>query len=345
MVIGDMRELFYFAFHCTNIQPTNGLDSAVLHDICPRLITFSYSELKAATEDFSSSKKLGEGGFRAVYKGTISDGTVVAVKQLSIASDQGRSQFIAEIATISAVQHRNLDKLHGCCFEGKRHLLVYEFLENKGLDQAHFEHSGLHLDWPTHYNICLETARGLAYLHEESRPKIIHREVKAGNIMRDAGLCLKISDFGLANLYDDRKMHISTRVAGTIGYLAPEYAMRGHLTEKADVVGFGIVALEILNGRPNSDKSMEDDKIYLLEWRPVVTRSRRWLSRLGDGFIAITCACLGPVERWSSVSHRAMWVTHPRACDGRRVLKQQSFWILSEAAVVVAWALAAGTCP
>ncbi|KAH1048299.1 hypothetical protein J1N35_039083 [Gossypium stocksii] len=252
-------------------------DEEVLLAIGPRPNTFSYAELRAATDDFSPSNKLGEGGYGAVYKGTLSDERVVAVKQLSVASQQGKSQFIAEVATISAVQHRNLVKLHGCCIEGKRHLLVYEYLENKSLDQALFGRSDLFLDWPTRYNICLATARGLAYLHEESRPRIVHRDVKASNILLDAELCPKISDFGLAKLYDDEKTHISTRVAGTIGYLAPEYAMRGHLTEKADIFGFGIVALEILSGRPNSDNSLEDDKIYLLEWgspsmRPPMSR-------------------------------------------------------------------------
>ncbi|TYJ13433.1 hypothetical protein E1A91_A10G051700v1, partial [Gossypium mustelinum] len=241
-------------------------EEEVLLAIGPRPNTFSYAELRAATDDFSPSNKLGEGGYGAVYKGTLSDERVVAVKQLSVASQQGKSQFIAEVATISAVQHRNLVKLHGCCIEGKRHLLVYEYLENKSLDQALFGRSDLRLDWPTRYNICLATARGLAYLHEESRPRIVHRDVKASNILLDAELRPKISDFGLAKLYDDEKTHISTRVAGTIGYLAPEYAMRGHLTEKADIFGFGIVALEILSGRPNSDNSLEDDKIYLLEW-------------------------------------------------------------------------------
>ncbi|XVF25333.1 hypothetical protein REPUB_Repub13aG0204400 [Reevesia pubescens] len=241
-------------------------DEEVLLAIGPRPNTFSYAELKAATEDFNPSRKLGEGGFGAVYKGTLPDGRIVAVKQLSVASHQGKSQFIAEVATISAVQHRNLVKLYGCCIEGKRHLLVYEYLENKSLDQALFARSDLHLDWPTRFNICLATARGLAYLHEESRPRIVHRDVKASNILLDAEMCPKISDFGLAKLYDDKKTHISTRVAGTIGYLAPEYAMRGLLTEKADVFGFGIVALEILSGRPNSDNSLEEDKIYLLNW-------------------------------------------------------------------------------
>ncbi|XP_050147220.1 probable LRR receptor-like serine/threonine-protein kinase At1g56130 isoform X3 [Malus sylvestris] len=232
----------------------------------PRPNTFSYAELRVATEDFNPSNKLGEGGYGPVYKGTLSDGRVVAVKQLSVASHQGQSQFVSEIATISAVQHRNLVKLYGCCIEGSQRILVYEYLENKSLDQALFGTSNLHLDWPTRFNILLGTARGLAYLHEESRPRIVHRDVKASNILLDAELSPKISDFGLAKLYDDKKTHISTRVAGTIGYLAPEYALFGHLTEKADVFGFGVVVLEILSGRPNSYNNLDPEKIYLLEW-------------------------------------------------------------------------------
>ncbi|XP_052177926.1 probable LRR receptor-like serine/threonine-protein kinase At1g56140 isoform X2 [Diospyros lotus] len=231
-----------------------------------RPYTFSYAELRAATEDFHTENKLGEGGFGPVYKGTLNDGRVVAVKQLSVASHQGKSQFVAEIATISAVQHRNLVKLYGCCIEGDKRLLVYEYLENKSLDQALFGQRSLSLDWPTRFDVCLGVARGLAYLHEESRLRIVHRDVKASNILLDSDLNPKISDFGLAKLYDDKKTHISTRVAGTIGYLAPEYAMRGHLTEKADVFGFGVVALEIVSGRPNSDSSLDAEKIYLLEW-------------------------------------------------------------------------------
>ncbi|XP_076910282.1 putative LRR receptor-like serine/threonine-protein kinase At1g56130 [Bidens hawaiensis] len=228
--------------------------------------TFTYGELRDATDDFSPSNKLGEGGFGPVYKGTLDDGRVIAVKQLSVASHQGKSQFIAEIATISAVQHRNLVKLYGCCIEGDRRLLVYEYLENKSLDQALFGKTRLSLNWATRFDICLGIARGLAYLHEESRIRVVHRDIKASNVLLDAELNPKISDFGLAKLYDDKKTHMSTRVAGTIGYLAPEYAMRGHLTEKADVFGFGVVALEIISGRPNSDSSLEDEKIYLLEW-------------------------------------------------------------------------------
>ncbi|GAU32793.1 hypothetical protein TSUD_152420 [Trifolium subterraneum] len=253
--------------------------------------TFSYYELKNATSDFNRDNKLGEGGLydlmipspetmlhscedrKSIVLGTLNDGRLVAVKQLSIGSHQGKSQFVAEIATISAVQHRNLVKLYGCCIEGSKRLLVYEYLENKSLDQALFGHcwlvwtgNVLLLNWSTRYDICMGVARGLTYLHEESRLRIVHRDVKASNILLDSELVPKISDFGLAKLYDDKKTHISTRVAGTIGYLAPEYAMRGHLTEKADVFSFGVVALELVSGRPNSDPSLEEEKTYLLEW-------------------------------------------------------------------------------
>ncbi|KAM3684242.1 hypothetical protein ACJW31_11G029200 [Castanea mollissima] len=244
--------------------PTN--DDEELLGIDAKTFTFGYAELKTATEDFSPDNKLGEGGFGPVYKGTLNDGRVIAVKQLSVMSHQGKNQFITEIATISAVQHRNLVKLYGCCIEGDNRLLVYEFLENKSLDQALFGNRTLNLNWSTRFDICLGVARGLAYLHEESRLRIVHRDVKASNILLDSYLIPKISDFGLAKLYDDKMTHISTRVAGTIGYLAPEYAMRGHLTEKADVFAFGVVALEIVSGRPNADSSLEEEEIYLLEW-------------------------------------------------------------------------------
>ncbi|KAK6133094.1 hypothetical protein DH2020_033133 [Rehmannia glutinosa] len=256
----------YYVYRRRKMQ--KNFEDAELLGIDARPYTFNYAELRAATDDFNPANKLGEGGFGPVYKGTLGDGRIVAVKQLSVASHQGKSQFIAEIATISAVQHRNLVKLYGCCIEGDKRLLVYEYLENKSLDQLLFGtgSKSLYLDWPTRYDICLGVARGLAYLHEESRLRIVHRDVKASNILLDSDLTPKISDFGLAKLYDDKKTHISTRVAGTIGYLAPEYAMRGHLTEKADIFSFGVVALEIVSGRPNSDSSLEDDMIYLLEW-------------------------------------------------------------------------------
>ncbi|KAL5543762.1 hypothetical protein UlMin_007546 [Ulmus minor] len=264
-VIGFL--LVFVAFYVHRRKKSQLEDDEEFLSMDVRPFTFSYAELKTATNDFDSANKLGEGGFGPVFKGTLEDGRVVAVKQLSVTSHQGKHQFVTEIATISAVQHRNLVKLYGCCLEGSKRLLVYEYLENKSLDQALFAGKNrLMLNWSTRFDICLGVARGLAYLHEESRVRIVHRDVKSSNILLDSDLVPKISDFGLAKLYDDKKTHISTRVAGTIGYLAPEYAMRGHLTEKTDVFAFGVVALELVSGRSNSDQSLEEQKIYLLEW-------------------------------------------------------------------------------
>ncbi|PUZ48906.1 hypothetical protein GQ55_7G283400 [Panicum hallii var. hallii] len=232
----------------------------------PNIFSYSYGELRSAADNFSSSNLLGEGGYGSVYKGKLTNGSVVAVKQLSETSRQGKKQFIAEIETISQVQHRNLVKLYGCCLEGDKPLLVYEYLENGSLDKALFGSGGLNLDWPTRYEICLGIARGLAYLHEESSVRVVHRDIKASNVLLDANLNPKISDFGLAKLYDDKKTHVSTKVAGTFGYLAPEYAMRGHMTEKVDVFAFGVVMLEIITGRPNYDDRLDEDMAYLLEW-------------------------------------------------------------------------------
>ncbi|PUZ48909.1 hypothetical protein GQ55_7G283500 [Panicum hallii var. hallii] len=242
------------------------LEQQELYSIVGRPNVFSYSELRSATENFSSSNLLGEGGYGSVYKGNLTDGRVVAVKQLSETSHQGKTQFATEIETISRVQHRNLVKLYGCCLEGNKPLLVYEYLENGSLDKALFGSGGLNLDWSTRFEICLGIARGLAYLHEESSIRVVHRDIKASNVLLDANLNPKISDFGLAKLYDDKKTHVSTKVAGTFGYLAPEYAMRGHMTEKVDVFAFGVVVLETLAGRSNFDNTLEEDKIYILEW-------------------------------------------------------------------------------
>ncbi|XP_060670419.1 probable LRR receptor-like serine/threonine-protein kinase At1g56140 [Ziziphus jujuba] len=241
-------------------------DNEELLGLDVRPFTFSYNELKMATNNFSSDNKLGEGGFGPVYKGTLRDGRVVAVKQLSETSHQGKNQFVTEIATISAVQHRNLVKLYGCCLDGNNRLLVYEYMENKSLDQALLGNNSLNLNWSSRYSICLGIARGLAYLHEESRLQIVHRDVKASNILLDSDLIPKISDFGLARLNDNEKTHISTRVGGTVGYLAPEYAMHGYLTDKTDVFAFGVVALEIVSGRANSDSNLDEEKTYLLGW-------------------------------------------------------------------------------
>ncbi|RVX03953.1 putative LRR receptor-like serine/threonine-protein kinase [Vitis vinifera] len=233
---------------------------------------FSLRQIKAATNNFDSANKIGEGGFGPVYKGVLSDGSVIAVKQLSSKSKQGNREFVNEIGMISALQHPNLVKLYGCCIEGNQLLLIYEYLENNSLARALFgrDEQRLNLDWPTRKKICLGIARGLAYLHEESRLKIVHRDIKATNVLLDKNLNAKISDFGLAKLDEDENTHISTRIAGTIGYMAPEYAMRGYLTDKADVYSFGIVALEIVSGKSNTNYRPKEEFVYLLDWAYVL---------------------------------------------------------------------------
>ncbi|KAJ0500509.1 putative protein kinase RLK-Pelle-DLSV family [Helianthus annuus] len=233
---------------------------------------FSLRQIKSATHNFDPANKIGEGGFGPVYKGVLSDGSEIAVKQLSARSKQGNREFITEIGMISALQHPNLVKLFGCCIEGKELLLVYEYLENNSLARALFGHQDqkLNLDWTTRKKICIGVARGLAYLHEESRLKIVHRDIKATNVLLDKDLNAKISDFGLAKLDEEENTHISTRIAGTIGYMAPEYAMRGYLTDKADIYSFGVVALEIVSGKSNTNYRPKEDFVYLLDWAYVL---------------------------------------------------------------------------
>ncbi|CAL5405977.1 unnamed protein product [Camellia sinensis] len=230
--------------------------------------SFTLRQIKAATKNFDVANKVGEGGFGSVYKGLLLDGTVIAVKQLSSKSKQGNREFVNEIGMISALQHPNLVKLYGCCIEGNQLLLVYEYMENNSLARALFgpEEHRLTLDWPTRNRICIGIAKGLAYLHEESRLKIVHRDIKATNVLLDKNLNPKISDFGLAKLDEEENTHISTRIAGTYGYMAPEYAMWGYLTDKADVYSFGVVALEIVFGRSATGSyRRKEDSINLLE--------------------------------------------------------------------------------
>ncbi|ESQ30075.1 hypothetical protein EUTSA_v10011204mg [Eutrema salsugineum] len=234
--------------------------------------SFTLKQIKRATNNFDPENKIGEGGFGPVYKGVLADGTTIAVKQLSSKSKQGNREFVTEIGMISALQHPNLVKLYGCCIEGKELLLVYEYLENNSLARALFgsEKQRLHLDWSTRNKICIGIAKGLAYLHEESRLKIVHRDIKATNVLLDQSLNAKISDFGLAKLDEEENTHISTRIAGTIGYMAPEYAMRGYLTDKADVYSFGVVCLEIVSGKSNTNYRPKEEFVYLLDWAYVL---------------------------------------------------------------------------
>lgn len=229
---------------------------------------FSYKELRLATDDFDRNAKIGRGGFGVVYKGILKDGTQVAVKSLCAESKQGVREFLTEINTISNVRHQNLVELIGCCVEGTHRILVYEFLEKNSLDYAllgkkiHI----LELDWKRRSEICIGTARGLAYLHEELDPHIVHRDIKASNILLDKDFTPKIGDFGLAKLFPDTITHISTKIAGTTGYLAPEYVLGGQLTLKADVYSFGVLVLEIISGRGSSTSGWGASQKLLLEW-------------------------------------------------------------------------------
>ncbi|XP_022717231.1 cold-responsive protein kinase 1-like isoform X1 [Durio zibethinus] len=228
---------------------------------------FTYRELKMATENFHYSNKIGEGGFGAVYKGTFRDGTMAAIKVLSAYSNQGVREFLTEINVIADIEHENLVKLCGCCVEGNHRILVYGYLENNSLAQTLLGggHSSMQFSWQARRNICIGVAKGLTFLHEEVRPHIVHRDIKASNILLDKNLMPKISDFGLAKLFPDNLTHITTRVAGTAGYLAPEYAIRGQLTRKADIYSFGVLLLEIVTGRSNTNRKLPLSEQYLLE--------------------------------------------------------------------------------
>ncbi|XP_073044507.1 cold-responsive protein kinase 1 isoform X4 [Primulina eburnea] len=229
---------------------------------------FSYNSLRSATRNFHPSNKIGRGGFGEVYKGVLRDGTEAAIKTLSANSKQGCSEFLTEIQMISKVQHPNLVQLIGCCIEGPYRILVYEYLENNSLATALLGSKGklVELDWSKRAEICMGTASALAFLHEDAVPRIVHRDIKASNILLDENFLPKIGDFGLAKLFPDNVTHVSTRVAGTMGYLAPEYALLQQLTKKADVYSFGVLILEIISGRSSSRAAFGQELLLLLEW-------------------------------------------------------------------------------
>ncbi|XP_062013392.1 cysteine-rich receptor-like protein kinase 10 isoform X2 [Rosa rugosa] len=210
--------------------------------------------IKIATDDFSDSNKLGQGGFGTVYKGVLPDGREVAVKRLSRKSWQGLEEFKNEVILIAKLQHRNLVRLLACGFEGEEKLLLYEYMPNKSLDTFIFDSQRrAELSWETYHNIIKGIARGLLYLHEDSRLRIIHRDLKPSNVLLDHGMVAKISDFGMARIFCENQNTANTkRVVGTYGYMAPEYAMEGLFSVKSDVFSFGVIMLEIISGKRNS---------------------------------------------------------------------------------------------
>ncbi|GMI94056.1 proline-rich extensin-like receptor kinase 4 [Hibiscus trionum] len=234
--------------------------------------TFTYEELSAATGGFSQANLLGQGGFGFVHKGVLPSGREIAVKSLKSGSGQGEREFQAEVEIISRVHHRYLVSLVGYCIARQQRMLVYEFLPNKTLEYHLHGKDRPVMDFSTRLRIALGSAKGLAYLHEDCHPRIIHRDIKSANILLDYSFEAKVADFGLAKLSEDNHTHVSTRVMGTFGYLAPEYASSGKLTEKSDVYSFGVMLLELITGKQPVDPSnaMEDS---LVDWaRPHLTR-------------------------------------------------------------------------
>ncbi|XP_048332934.2 G-type lectin S-receptor-like serine/threonine-protein kinase At4g27290 isoform X2 [Ziziphus jujuba] len=217
------------------------------------VLSFDIDKIIKATGNFSNDNKLGEGGFGPVYKGTLEDGQEIAVKRLSRTSGQGLNELKNEIILIAKLQHRNLVKLLGCCFQGEEKILIYEYMPNRSLDGFIFDQTKRQLlDWSKRFQIVCGIARGLLYLHQDSRLRIIHRDLKASNVLLDNDLNPKISDFGMARCFGGDESEANTRrVVGTYGYMAPEYAIDGLFSVKSDVFSYGILLLEIISGKRN----------------------------------------------------------------------------------------------
>ncbi|XP_061994188.1 cysteine-rich receptor-like protein kinase 43 [Rosa rugosa] len=228
---------------------------------------FTFETLVAATKDFHPDNKLGQGGFGPVYKGRLPDGRDIAVKKLSQSSSQGKKEFMNEAKLLARVQHRNVVNLLGYCVHGGEKLLVYEYVVHESVDKLLFKPDRQQeLDWKRRYDIICGVAKGLLYLHEDSHNRIIHRDIKASNILLDDKWVPKIADFGMARLFPEDQTHVNTRVAGTNGYMAPEYVMHGHLSEKADVFSFGVLVLELISGQRNSSFNLNVEAQSLLDW-------------------------------------------------------------------------------
>lgn len=231
---------------------------------------FHLSELEKATDKFSQKNLIGQGSDGVVYKGTLQDGALVAVKEIFDLETKGDEEFCYEVEIISKIKHRNLVALRGCCVtsdnsKGKRRFLVYDYMPNGSLSYQLSFSGAKRLTWPQRKNIILDVAKGLAYLHYEIKPPIYHRDIKATNILLDSTMKAKVADFGLAKQGNEGQSHLTTRVAGTYGYLAPEYALYGQLTEKSDVYSFGILILEIMSGRKVLDTS-NSSILLITDW-------------------------------------------------------------------------------
>lgn len=227
---------------------------------------YTRSEIAEATDNFNLANKLGEGGFGSVYKGLLKSGQEIAVKKLAPHSGQGIQEFKNEVRLIARLQHRNLVRMLGCCIRGDEKMLIYEFMPNKSLDNFIFkEENKSSLDWIKRFDIIMGIARGMLYLHQDSRLRIVHRDLKASNILLDKDMVPKISDFGMARIFGNEQVQVNTtRVVGTYGYMAPEYALEGLMSVKSDVFSFGVLLLEVITGRKNSGFYPDNPSINLI---------------------------------------------------------------------------------
>ncbi|XP_076925060.1 cysteine-rich receptor-like protein kinase 15 [Bidens hawaiensis] len=237
----------------------------------PESLQYNFSLVKAAANDFSDDNKLGQGGFGAVYKGMLEGGQDIAVKRLARDSGQGDVEFKNEVLLVAKLQHRNLVRLLGFSIEGSERLLIYEYLPNGSLDQFIFDQTKCTLlDWEKRYKIIRGVAKGVIYLHEDSRLRIIHRDLKASNVLLDAEMNAKIADFGMARLFKPNETQGDTsRIVGTYGYMAPEYAMHGQFSVKSDVFSFGLLVLEMVTGQKNQCFQNEEsiDDLLSFAWK------------------------------------------------------------------------------
>ncbi|KAH9308043.1 hypothetical protein KI387_035954, partial [Taxus chinensis] len=264
-------------------------------------VWFDIQEIKAATGNFSAANVIGQGGFGTVYKGTLSDGCQIAVKRITSSSFDDDAAFINEVEIINSIRHRNLVVLRGFCVasdnkDGRQRFLVYDYMANGSLDKHIFEGANeikTALDWEQRKKIIIGTAKGLCYLHFGLQPAVYHRDIKATNILLDDEMNPCIADFGLATITSKVDSHLVTRIAGTHGYLAPEYALYGKLTDRSDVYSFGLVLLEIMSGRQALDTSVACASDYLItDWAWKLVRSKRTIevvdSRIRESAVVST---------------------------------------------------------
>ncbi|KAK8951953.1 PTI1-like tyrosine-protein kinase [Platanthera zijinensis] len=239
---------------------------------------FSLKELHAATNNFNYDNKLGEGGFGSVYWGQLWDGSQIAVKRLKVWSNKAELEFSAEVEILGRVRHKNLLSLRGYCAEGHERLIVYDYMPNLSLmSHLHGEQAADRLlDWNRRMNIAIGSAEGIAYLHHHATPHIIHRDIKASNVLLDSDFQARVSDFGFAKLIPEGATHVTTRVKGTLGYLAPEYALFGKASESCDVYSLGVLLLELACGRKPLEKLSPTLRRSISEWALPLARERRF---------------------------------------------------------------------